>query len=197
MYLLLLLPTWLVLGPCHYCYAGCLGALYNFLMYLQEFVQMLEHLQHLQCRRIMILVATRQSVPAGFSMATSHHLSILDANSAEALLVALAGQSTEWRKDEAARLVSICGCNPLALRILAGFLKGKFCKPQVRRPCTCQCQFDSTVQLVLANTPPSGKHTYSFGVLGKCARVSPRCQPRVGLCMIAHLLLRPASVTLL
>ena len=92
---------------------------------------MLESLQGLECRSIMVLVAARKSVRAGFGLAKSLQLPVLDAKSAETLLVALAGTSTNWRSDEASSLVRICGHNPLALKILAGLIKGRHCMPQV------------------------------------------------------------------
>ena len=107
------------------------GHMVTCLLIGQGFIRMLQNLQTLQCRRIMVLVATRRSVHAGFGMATSLPLSTLDAESAEALIRALAGPGIEWGQKDASRLVDICGHNPLALEILAGFIKGKFCKPQV------------------------------------------------------------------
>ena len=120
------------------------------LLHGQEFIGMLRDMQSLQCRRIMVLVTTRKSVGDSFGLADVLDLPALCSKSAEALLVAFAGRNIEWRKDDASKLVSICGSNPLALEILAGFIKSKLCTPQVRLGCL-PCQEPQNANMSLIN----------------------------------------------
>ena len=89
-------------------------------------------LKDLQQRHIMVLVTSRKSVAVSLGMVEPLVLGALPVKSSVQLLMDLAGSGISWERDDAAELVGICGRNALAITILAGLLKSKYCTPTVR-----------------------------------------------------------------
>ena len=88
-------------------------------------------LEELQRRKVMVLVTSRQALGAVLGNAEQLRLGALSAEAGAKLLTDLAGAGVNWGGGEAERLVDICGGTPLAIKILAGFLIGQKCTPQV------------------------------------------------------------------
>ena len=86
-------------------------------------------LQDLQARGVIVLVTSRRSLGANLGRAAQLRLGALSPVAGAELLTDLAG--VEWGAGEAESLVHICGGNPLAIKILAGFLSGQQCTPKV------------------------------------------------------------------
>lgn len=95
-------------------------------------------LQTLQRQRVMVLVTSRQSVGATLGLAEMLQLAALKNDVAEALLLTMAGKFVEWSCGEASQPVDICGCNALAIVMLAGFIRSKYCTPAVSS-CESHC----------------------------------------------------------
>lgn len=88
-------------------------------------------LQELQARGVMVLVTSRRSLGANLGRAAQLRLGALSTEAGVQLLIELAGNGVDWGAGEAKALVDICGGNPLAMKILAGFLSGQQCTPKV------------------------------------------------------------------
>ena len=88
-------------------------------------------LQELQARGVMVLVTSRRSLGANLGRAAQLRLGALSPVAGAELLADTAGTGVEWGAGEAESLVDICGGNPLAIKILAGFLSGQQCTPKV------------------------------------------------------------------
>jgi hypothetical protein len=103
----------------------------------QDMVSLLTDLQRVRSgsrKNVLLIVNSRMALGAGLDGAAPMALESLKPEAAEKLLLQLSGPSTEWRDGEATRLVAeVCGCNALAVTVLAGFLAHKRCTPQVRR----------------------------------------------------------------
>ena len=89
-------------------------------------------LQELQARGVMVMVTSRRSLGASLGRAAQLRLGALSAQAGAELLADLAGTGVKWGAGEAETLVHICSGNPLAIKILAGFLSGQQCTPQVQ-----------------------------------------------------------------
>ncbi|KAK9840976.1 hypothetical protein WJX81_003540 [Elliptochloris bilobata] len=77
-------------------------------------------LEHLQTWGATVLITYRKSVRTPLGEDTSIQLGALSPEAGLDLLTKLAGRAATWGHGEAAELVDICGCNALAIKILAG-----------------------------------------------------------------------------
>ena len=89
-------------------------------------------LQELHGRGVLVLITSRRSLGITLGMAAQPRLGALSAEAGIDMLSGLAGRGVRWGAQEAESLVHKCGCNPLAIKVMAGFLSGEKITPEVR-----------------------------------------------------------------
>ena len=89
-------------------------------------------LVELERLKVLVVVTSRRAVNARLEGPLKVNLLGLAAADAIHLLRQRAGASVAIKEQEAAELASICGCNALAITVIAAFLSSGVVTPQVR-----------------------------------------------------------------
>jgi hypothetical protein len=100
----------------------------------QALRSLLSELQRSGCRdhkSVLLIVNSRTKFEAGLDGTTPIELQPLQRAVAKKLLRQLSGTAV-WGPGEATQLAGICGCNALAVTLMAGFIGNKRCTPRVR-----------------------------------------------------------------
>jgi hypothetical protein len=95
---------------------------------------LLSELQRTGCRdhkSVLLIVNSRTKFEAGLDGTTPIELQPLQHAVAKKLLRQLSGTAV-WGPGEGTQLARICGCNALAVTLIAGFIGNKRCTPRVR-----------------------------------------------------------------
>lgn len=103
-------------------------------MRVQELMGALANIQQLSYNGqacVRMVICSRKCLGWGLNGAPHVRVAALPEEAARQLLVNLSGESTHWYMGQAATMVAICGCNALAVSLIAGFLRSGRCTPEV------------------------------------------------------------------